>query len=406
MVDEWYYRLLGTEFGPVSFDLIFERARGGDLKPDDELRHGSEREWVRADSVVGLFPEPEELHDLSELDFQFAENAPAAIESAPAVPPPSSAEHTPEPEFECDFLSDTTEEPASQWCCEARGQQLGPMSWGDLQGLARRNELSPDDRVRCLPGGQWTRAAGLIGLFDRVPANAVSQFNQNDEPDFPALPRRPEPVWSPPGQATDDPLATSSAAAVLQSAASGVATPAVASPRPLMPSLYESIESSRPARGTGRQSSRSTGKSAAPAALSALLRNGKAQALVAAVILIGGTWYFAGGLFARLSAGSIDDNYKRLESIYTEFKELRNRGASADDWESFTKRAEDEQREILAELQLIGAADDPAGQKLLSAARYDLSRMLRDARTGPNRAEESYKEHLANAADRLKGLGE
>jgi hypothetical protein len=434
MRDQWYYKLFGAEFGPVSFDRIFELAGGGSLKPDDEIRQGPEGEWARADSIVGLFPELEQVQDLSDIDFQFVENS-----SRPAVR--SAAESAPN--------GNAGAGGADQWYCEIAGRrQLGPMSWHDLQELARQGELSGGDRVRNGPKGLWSAAAVLEGLLEETTAaeehpaaeqhpepepeeetNAdrspfdeeMPLFEEEDDLDFyhsrsrgrgagqftgaakratleGPRPTRPERVES---------AAAASAAAAALRVTTDRETPAPAAvQRPLMPSLYESATTARPTRSAARPAaSRSSGGGNATAALASLLSNGKVQT-IAAVLAVGALiWYFGGGLFASLTAGTIEEHQKSLESIYTDFEALRSRGASSGDWASFTERVDAEQREIIAGLQLIGAADDPAGQELIAAARYDLSRMVRDARTRPNKSEESYKERLAKAAQHLKGGG-
>ena len=54
MAAEWYFRVVGTEFGPVSPTELVERAADGKIRPDTEVRKG-EGAWVPASKVAGLF---------------------------------------------------------------------------------------------------------------------------------------------------------------------------------------------------------------------------------------------------------------------------------------------------------------------------------------------------------------
>lgn len=54
--DQWLYKLCGTEFGPVTFELLAECAASGQLGPDDEIC-GPRGNWQRAGDIVGLIPD-------------------------------------------------------------------------------------------------------------------------------------------------------------------------------------------------------------------------------------------------------------------------------------------------------------------------------------------------------------
>jgi hypothetical protein len=53
MEDDWYYRAAETEQGPFTRDRLEELARSGAFAPTDEIRRGTEGEWVRPS--LGLF---------------------------------------------------------------------------------------------------------------------------------------------------------------------------------------------------------------------------------------------------------------------------------------------------------------------------------------------------------------
>ena len=54
MAAEWYFRVMGAEFGPVSATELVEQAANGKISPDTEVRKG-EGAWVQASRVAGLF---------------------------------------------------------------------------------------------------------------------------------------------------------------------------------------------------------------------------------------------------------------------------------------------------------------------------------------------------------------
>jgi len=54
MAAEWYFRVMGAEFGPVSATELVEQAADGKIRPDTEVRKG-EGAWIPASRVAGLF---------------------------------------------------------------------------------------------------------------------------------------------------------------------------------------------------------------------------------------------------------------------------------------------------------------------------------------------------------------
>jgi GYF domain 2 len=54
MAAEWHFRIMGTEFGPVSPSELVEQAADGKIGPDTEVRRG-DGAWVPASRVAGLF---------------------------------------------------------------------------------------------------------------------------------------------------------------------------------------------------------------------------------------------------------------------------------------------------------------------------------------------------------------
>jgi len=55
MSTQWYCRIMGEEWGPMSALELFAVARRGRLTRDDVVREGRHGDWVRAETVGGLF---------------------------------------------------------------------------------------------------------------------------------------------------------------------------------------------------------------------------------------------------------------------------------------------------------------------------------------------------------------
>ena len=55
MSTEWFCRIMGEEWGPMSALELFAVARRGRLTRDDVVREGLHGDWVRAETVGGLF---------------------------------------------------------------------------------------------------------------------------------------------------------------------------------------------------------------------------------------------------------------------------------------------------------------------------------------------------------------
>ncbi len=54
MAAEWYFRVTGAEFGPISAPELVQQVAGGKIGPDTEVRKGS-GSWAPASRVDGLF---------------------------------------------------------------------------------------------------------------------------------------------------------------------------------------------------------------------------------------------------------------------------------------------------------------------------------------------------------------
>lgn len=55
MVRRWYCRVLGEQFGPLTFRELARLVRDGALSEEDDVRPDYQKHWQSADTVVGLY---------------------------------------------------------------------------------------------------------------------------------------------------------------------------------------------------------------------------------------------------------------------------------------------------------------------------------------------------------------
>ncbi len=113
MSTQWWYKSLGQEFGPLSFDDLIEAARLGTFVSHDSVRD-SNSPWRRADSVAGLFPDAH----------------------------------------------------GDKWLVEVIGQTLGPLSLAEVTTMIRQRKLLPGDRIRHVDAANWQALSAILNRAD------------------------------------------------------------------------------------------------------------------------------------------------------------------------------------------------------------------------------------------------
>lgn len=139
MATEWYCRIMGDEWGPMSAMELIAVARWGRLTRDDTVRRGTDGTWVRAELVRGLFNAPPVAATVTS-DRLVA----AARKAAPAKRSVRKAAPT-------------------QYWVKVEEKIAGPFSSRELRQMAEQRALKPTyaiskDRRR------WTPAAQVKGL--------------------------------------------------------------------------------------------------------------------------------------------------------------------------------------------------------------------------------------------------
>ncbi|QDU39751.1 hypothetical protein Mal4_40980 [Maioricimonas rarisocia] len=174
MATNWYYRIVGEEFGPVDFDALFELARAGGLGPDDDVRSESADEWQSAATIVGLFPDEDEASP----DPQAADTLEDADDLSSLLE--SVADDSGAPEA-------TASDSRNQWFAQVFNQELGPLEFEAVAQMADDGELAPSDLVRYGVDAEWIPAEQIVGLFheseDEDGTAASSATAADDDPD-------------------------------------------------------------------------------------------------------------------------------------------------------------------------------------------------------------------------------
>ena len=219
MAQDWYYKLLGEETGPVSFATLRELAQEGHLAVEDEVRT-SASSWKLADQIPELFEsgeaqEPELVTDM-DLDLLLAPSSSQPVRMSAkrqaqiAAVAAASAPEAPVAEWYYKLLGQelgpvTADEivqlikggtlqgadsicsgeqgvwsslneapqfattlaemlPRSEWYYRILGQELGPITFEELQQLAKAGRVGADDEVRIGSDEPWTKARHRRGL--------------------------------------------------------------------------------------------------------------------------------------------------------------------------------------------------------------------------------------------------
>lgn len=446
MAEQWFYRLLGEEFGPVSTELLQQLLQDGTLSPTDEVRRAGSFTWQPARQALTGAP-------------------------SPAAPAPSAPE--PEPE----------------WYCQIAGIEMGPLLLDDLVRMAENGELTAEDDVRYGAQGKWRKALTVGRLASVMDLSKVRQlrpgmavtppqsFAVTPAPTSAAVTRRADPPHvsasatvaaaarstpasgmpvttlppTPPvaGRTVSPP---SSAPAVAHAASSSprseVATPpaetrAVRSEGTLVSSPAPQQVSPRAAAASTTDNQHTASSAAAPerptaAAVSAPTSAPKPtpawtppsarppftppkrsssgssvdwgalwQPLLQpkvlgslAVILLAVVAVFGSSLLPKSTAGD-RKKLETLQKLHAEFRSLRDKKASPAEWTAFTQKADKEVAAIVAELNRTASRREPWKQQLLWAAKYRWKEMMSTGREKPIAAEKDFERNLYEAARQL-----
>jgi hypothetical protein len=200
-MQQWFYQMLGEEFGPISTAGLQQLVADGTLADSDLVRPADSPDWMPLSAAA--LDAADVLTDLSELQFQFEESGNSSTRSRRVKPPevklpPVTQEPEPEP----------------QWFHQFAGQVLGPVKLAELLALAESGGLSETDQVRSSESIAWQAAgdvpelaaafilsSGGAGAAKPVPSSNSSRtlfaHTAAIVPPKPPAPSRPAPAPAP-----------------------------------------------------------------------------------------------------------------------------------------------------------------------------------------------------------------
>lgn len=130
----WFYRVFGSEFGPIDEATLRELHESGTVSLDDDVRRDSDADW----STFRVAVLGEQLS---------AKRSDAAID----IPATESGDDAPE------------------WFCLTAGQELGPLSFNELLDLAKSGVLDAEDQVKFGAQGKFRRLGSMGRLVAVLP---------------------------------------------------------------------------------------------------------------------------------------------------------------------------------------------------------------------------------------------
>lgn len=124
MADQWFYQLLGQEFGPVEFSELLSLRDAGSLSGSDSVRRDSETTCISFDNAVQSKEGSIALAEVSESDLNID-----------------------------DFVIEKREEPVPEkelrFYVRSNGTTIGPLTSIDFCRLADAGKIDVRDEVRC-----------------------------------------------------------------------------------------------------------------------------------------------------------------------------------------------------------------------------------------------------------------
>ncbi|MEI8019695.1 MAG: GYF domain-containing protein [Schlesneria sp.] len=153
---QYYYRIFGVKFGPVSLELLQHEIASGQLLGRHEVRAENASNWMSVDDfvahrVVDRNPVQQLPHSTLTWDGGHDDVETAGVGGA-----------------------DQSIKTLGVWFC--RGSQIGrgPFNFDELCSYARRRELVADDELSLTEHGPWTPVRSIGRLMEQIPQTTIT----------------------------------------------------------------------------------------------------------------------------------------------------------------------------------------------------------------------------------------
>ncbi len=165
-MSQWYYQLLGEEFGPVTTESLRELIQEGTISESDPVRPVDSADWRPASSCEELQGTSDDvISDLSELSFEFEESGPTTRRTAygsEAALAATEPESVPEVKGPVGYFY------------QVQGVSLGPIPLQSLVQLAAGGRLLASDLVQAEGDKAWRTAVEYGELAEIFAAQVQS----------------------------------------------------------------------------------------------------------------------------------------------------------------------------------------------------------------------------------------
>lgn len=167
MSSRWHFRIDGHDAGPVEFAELQQLAAELQLLGHHEVRAEDSDRWVPVATVPSLLPDPADEDDLASMLADNDTNGAAEDRADEHDLASMLAQHGTNGEAEDRAQS------AKNCYFRVHMQQMGPMPFEMLVGLARLGRLGRHDQVRIGDDSEWVEAHSVAGLFGEATAAPI-----------------------------------------------------------------------------------------------------------------------------------------------------------------------------------------------------------------------------------------
>ncbi len=150
---QYYYRIFGVKFGPVSLDLLQHEIASGQLLGGHEVRAENESNWMSVDDFVGQVAQ--QVFDRNTVQ-----------QSPPSTLTWDGGHDDIEPMVV--GVADQSIKTTALWFCRGSRIGRGPYNFDELCSYARRRELGAADELSLTEHGPWTPVRSIGRLMAEI----------------------------------------------------------------------------------------------------------------------------------------------------------------------------------------------------------------------------------------------